>query len=152
MKDYNCRNKYYNLDRRAFSNAFKTSLSSLKKTKNSYEAEVLVDNLSDSASKEFYDKISRDYDFKNCYIKYNPRSDNVVFSFKGYDGTTTVCDGNYLTADDKAFLCREFKKAYVLSEQDWANLGEKAKCLESGKTIAKPLAETEKRYRNQLSR
>lgn len=152
MKDYNCRNKYYNLDRRAFSNAFKTSLSSLKKTKNSYEAEVLVDNLSDSASKEFYDKISRDYDFKNCYIKYNPRSDNVVFSFKGYDGTTTVCDGNYLTADDKAYLCREFKKAYVLSEKDWANLNEEAKCLESGKTIAKPLAETEKRHRNQLSR
>ena len=135
-----------------FQNFFKTSLSSLKRTKNSYEAEVLVDKLSDSASKEFYDKISRDYDFKNCYIEYSPVSDDVIFSFKGYDGTKSVCDDNYLTADDKTFLCREFKKTYVLSEKDWNNLKEEAKCLKSGDTIAKPLAGTEKRHRNQLSR
>lgn len=141
MKDYDCRNKEYNLDRKQMSNAFKYSLSPIERSYYGVSAELFIDKLPQKAKEEFINKIACGAEYNHWYIDYDIQNDKISFIGQNANDDIKVHYNYSLTTDDLAFLAREFRKAFAVSEKEWNNLANNCKNEPEGKLICSPINE-----------
>ncbi len=138
MTKADVREKHYNLDRNAVrmtpkQEGLSAGINKLIKTSDGVKAELDLNKLSDKCRTEIERCVSKSND--NLTLLYHEKSDTLSFKFKTADGKTAEFEHMGTTVDDNAFLCRELKKAFAESENEWKSIMEDAKTVQTGKTV-----------------
>lgn len=138
MTSQNVREKQYDLDRDVLRDKLSDGFDKLVKTEDGVQAELALEQLSPAALSELSSKIYDNglFDYQSLSIDYDERADRITLYGVCLDGTDELLLPD-LTGDDYAFLAREMKKTFAVSEDAWKDLMKKASDYPVGKTVAR---------------
>lgn len=136
MTHQSVRAKQYSIERSIIRDKLSDGFDKLVKTKNGVKAELALEQLSPAVRVELISKIVDDiYDYQSVFIDYNAKTDRISLFGVRLDGSEAGLN-TIFSYDDHAFLAREMKKTFVISEDAWKDLMKTASGYSVGKTVA----------------
>lgn len=135
MTSQNVRTKQYNVDRDVLRDNLSNGFDKLIKTANGVKAELALEQLSPAVQSELSLKTKDLADYQSVFIDYNAKTDRITLLGVRLNGMEEQIFSIF-TNDDHAFLSREMKKTFVISEDAWKDLMKTASEYSVGKIIA----------------
>lgn len=133
MSHQNVRNKEYNLNRDVLRSHMQNGFDTLIRIPDGVRAELSLEALSSPVQAELQ-KLTNGYDVDRLFVDYNIKADKISLEATTTNGNSITLYPS-VTKDDYAFLAREMKKAFAVSEVEWTSAMRSASEYPTGKPV-----------------
>jgi len=149
----------FSVDRKSLINTMSKGMDELIRIPEGVRAELDLskfDLRKESWGRVLYDNLDMCHiDAKKIYMDYNIKRDSITFSVVNHNDT--ICEYmpveiGAFTRDDSRFMCREMKKVFAKSEDEWKSIMRNAEKIMSGYLVASKLPDEKEKSKKHIER